>query len=753
MRHITLLLLLFVSTLPFAQLRAQRSAESTTKAISIEDVWRDYTFMPERVSGFNFLQDGRSFTRLEDNQVVKYDLKSGNRSGVLADGGELTGKAGFDGNIDDYEFSADESQILISNQSEQLFRRSSQSFFFVYDTDSKELTPVFADKKHRLATLDPTGKRVAFVVDNNVWIKELASGKMTQVTDDGETNKIINGAADWVYEEEFSFSRAIHWSPDGSYLAYLKFDEEAVPEFTYTDYHNDMYPEYNTFKYPKVGEENSTVSLHAFRVSSGETKDLLTVNTSPEDKWHYLPRVQWTAAGDQLTAQRTNRHQSELELLLFDLGTGQQSTLLTETSKYYVDIHDNLTFLKDGESFIWTSEQNGYNHVYLYDMKGGNPVQLTSGNWEVTDFYGLHDGRIFFQAAKESPLRREVYVKSLRGKDLPRPVAAAPGVSSAQFSDTYDYFVLTYSNINAPETVTVVSGDGKPLRTIVDNETLKGTLKTHGYQPVEFFDFKTEEGTTLNGYMIKPKKLQAGRKHPLLMHVYGGPGSQQVMDNWRGQNMAWFQMLAQRGFVIAVVDNRGTGARGEEMKKGTYLTLGKQETEDQISAARFLGAKDFIDEDKIGIFGWSYGGFMALHCILQGSDVFAAAIAIAPVTNWKWYDSAYTERYMRTYTENKDGYDKNSPIFYADRLKGKLLLVHGMGDDNVHFQHTAEMANALIMNNKQFDTYFYPNRNHGIYGGPTRLHLYTKMTDFIIEAIGPAAKVKSGELKIIPADN
>jgi len=742
MRHFTLLLLLFVGGSVFAQ----------TKAITIEDVWRDYTFLPDRVSGFNFLQDGRSFTRLEDNEVIRYDLKTGERTGVLVSGSDLPTDAGFDGKIDDYEFSADEGQLLLSNQQEQLYRRSSQSFFFVYDLKAKSLTPVYAEKKHRLATLDPTGKRVAFVVDNNVWIKELASGKMTQVTKDGKTNEIINGAADWVYEEEFSFARAIHWSEEGNYLAYLKFDETKVPEFTYTDFHNDMYPEYNTFKYPKVGEENSTVSLHVFDTKTGDTKDLLTVNTSPEDKWHYLPRVQWTKKDHQLTAQRTNRHQSELELLQFDVRDGKQSTLLTETSKYYVDVHDNLDFLDDGR-FVWTSERSGFNHVYLYDGKGGKPVQITSGDWEVTDFYGLHDGNVYFQAAKNSPMRREVYMKSLKGRDLPRPVANKPGVSGAQFSDTYDYFVLTHSTINSPPRVTVMDGGGRPVRQIIDNADLAARTRGYGFQNVEFFEVPTAGGTTLNGYMIKPANMNDGKAHPLLMHVYGGPGSQQVMDNWRGQNMAWFQMLAQRGFVIAVVDNRGTGARGEEMKKRTYLTLGKQETEDQIEAAKYLGAMDFIDEDKIGIFGWSYGGFMALHCILQGNETFAAAISVAPVTNWKWYDSAYTERYMRTYAENKDGYDKNSPIFYADRLKGDLLLVHGMGDDNVHFQHTAEMANALIMNNKQFDTYFYPNRNHGIYGGPTRLHLFTKMTNFLLNSIGPDVKKEQMELQIVPGDN
>lgn len=744
MRYLALLLLLSVSSLSYAQ----------TQAISLEDIWARYTFFGEGVSGFNFLQDGRSFTRLENNAIVKYDLKSGNRTGVLVSGNDLRLKNGFDGNINSYTFSADESQLLLSSQTEQLFRRSSQSYFFVYNLKTEEITPVYPEKKHRLATLDPSGQRVAFVVDNNVWIKELATGELTQVTTDGEVNKIINGAADWVYEEEYSFSRAIHWSPKGNYLAYLKFDESAVPEFTYTDFHDGMYPEYNTFKYPKVGEENSTVSLHAYSVQGGRTKKLAIVNQDDYVEWHYLPRVQWTSQDHILSAQFQNRHQNKLELRTYNLKSNTIDVILTEESKYYVDVHDNLTFLPDGKQFVWTSERDGYNHIYMHNLKGdGAPLQITAGKWDVTNFYGIHEGQVYFQAAKNSPMQREVYVKSIKGKDLPRPLAAKPGTSSAQFSDTYDYFVLTHSTINSPAQVMVMDGKGQPVREIIDNASLSQKMKKYGWQPVEFFDFKTEEGTTLNGYMIKPKNVGDGKEHPLLMHVYGGPGSQQVLDNWRGANMAWFQMLVQQGFVVAVVDNRGTGARGELMKKQTYLTLGKQETEDQISAAKWLGAKSFIDADKIGIFGWSYGGFMALHCILQGSEVFAAAVSVAPVTNWKWYDTIYTERYMRTYAENKEGYDENSPIHYADRLKGDLLLVHGMGDDNVHFQHTAEMANALIENNKQFDTYFYPNRNHGIYGGVTRLHLYTKMTNFLVESIGPEVKPQQGGLKIVPSDN
>ena len=725
----------------FLSLAPAFSQTSSTKQISLEDIWQDYRFYPEYVSGFNFLKDGKSYARLEKNQVVIYDLTSGKQTDVIVSGTDLEGQQGFSGRIDDYTFSKDERKVVIGSETEQLFRRSSQGNFFVYDRDSKSLTPVYTEGKHRLATLDPMGKRVAFVVDNNVWIKDLDNGSTTQVTTDGAVNQIINGAADWVYEEEFAFSAAIYWSPDGSHLAYLKFDESAVPEFTYTDFHNGMYPEYNTFKYPKVGEKNSTVSLHTFNVATGQTKDLITVNKDKGDRWHYLPRVDWTTRGDQVVAQVMNRYQNQTQLQLFDLNTGEERTILKEASKFYIDVHDNLEFLADGKQFIWTSEIDGFNHVYLHTLNNAaEQQQITSGRWDVTDFYGLHDGRIYFQAAKDGPLGRQVYTKSLRGRDLPRPLAAERGTSSAQFSSTYDYFVLTHQTINQPSVVTVMDGGGKSVRRIISNEDLLAKTKDYGFQPVEFFEFTTDNGDQLNGYMIKPAGMKETEEHPLLMHVYGGPGSQQVLDNWRGQNMAWFQMLAQQGFVVAVVDNRGTGARGEYMKKRTYLTLGKEETEDQIAAAKYLGSQSYIDADRIGIFGWSYGGFMALHCILQGNDTFAAAISVAPVTNWKWYDTIYTERYMRTYAENKEGYDENSPIHYADRLKGDLLLVHGMGDDNVHFQHTAEMANALIMNNKQFDTYFYPNRNHGIYGGPTRLHLYTKMTNFLLESLVRSAK-------------
>ncbi len=707
--------------------------------ITLEDIWQDYAFYPQSVPGFNFQLDGTHYTRQEDGGVVQYDLRTGKKSAQLLTADELPAATGWEGKFDDYEFSADEKQLLLSSGTEAIYRHSSQAFYFVYDRDAKTLKPVYHKAKHRLAALDPAGKRVAFVVDNDIQIKDLTTDKLTAVTTDGVTNAVINGATDWVYEEEFSFHRAFHWSPDGRYIAYYRFDESAVPEFTFENYYNQLYPDYVTFKYPKVGAANSRVSIHVYDTQTRETRELLAVNQSDEEAWHYVPRIMWAPGDLGLVMYRMNRHQNDLEVLLADPATGKNRTMLREKSeKYYLDVHDNLRFLDDGKSFLWTSERSGYNHIYRYRMGEDKPVAITGGDWEVTDFYGVDEknGLVYFQAAKRDPMQREVYVKSLRGKDLPRPLAAEPGTSSVNFSATFDYFVLTHSTINTPPTYRVMDRTGKEVRMIEDNKKLLQKQTAYNLHPAEFFQFTTKDEVELNGYMIKPPTMVPGVKYPVLMFLYGGPGSQQVLDNFRGLNYYWFQMLAQQGFVVACVDNRGTGARGEEFKKMTYLELGKYETEDQIEAARYVGGLDYTDAGRIGVFGWSYGGYMSSNLILKGNDVFAAAIAVAPVTNWKWYDTIYTERYMRTEAENPDGYRDNSPVNFADRLKGRYLLVHGMGDDNVHFQHTAEMANALIMANKQFDTYFYPNRNHGIYGGPTRLHLYTKMTNFLLDAIG-----------------
>lgn len=702
------------------------------QAITLEKIWADYEFVPKRVSGFNFLRDGQSYTRLEDHKVVQYDLLTGRRTAVLFDGAEVAHED-YDGQVHHYAFSADERKLLIATETERIYRHSTCARYFVWDFDTQTLTPLFAKGKVRYATFSPHGDKVAFVYENNLYYRDLRSGELVQITRDGRRNEIINGATDWVYEEEFSFARAFEWAPDGQRIAFYRFDERRVPEFTMTHYKEGLYPEYVSFKYPKVGQPNSVVTLHVYHLDRKMTRQIAT----GDDPDSYIPRIKWTRDPYVLCVFRMNRHQNELELLLAETTTGKTTLLMKETSKWYIDIHDNLTFLSDGKHFLWTSERDGYNHIYLHDMGGTLVRQLTRGPWEVTDFYGVDEvrGLVYFQAAKESPLKREIYSVRLDGKGKVRRLCRRDGWNSAQFSSTFDYYVHTWSSIDVPPVYAVCDRKGRAQRVIEDNKALQDKQRVYGVQPVTFFDFTTPEGVLLHGWMIQPSHFDPEQRYPILMYVYGGPGSQQVTDAWKGQNYWWFQMLAQQGFVVACVDNRGTGGRGETFKKMTYLQLGHYETRDQIEAARYLARQPWADPNRIGIFGWSYGGYMSSLCILKGNNVFKAAIAVAPVTHWKWYDTIYTERYMRTERENPEGYAQNAPVNFADRLKGNYLLVHGMGDDNVHFQHTAEMVNALVAANKQFDTYFYPNRNHGIYGGPTRLHLYTKMTQFLTDKL------------------
>lgn len=722
------------------------------KKITLEDIWQNYLFTPKSISEFSFLNDGKSYSQLQDNKIQQYDLVSGKLVNTLCDGAALKGTAGFKGEIESYSLSSDESKILIESETESIYRHSTRAFFYVYDRKSKSLTAVFEDAKQRLATLNPQADKVAFVMDNNLYIKNLSGGELTKVTSDGKENAVINGATDWVYEEEFSFDRGFQWSPDGKHLAFYRFDESQVPQFTLTNYRGELYPEYVTYKYPKVGEKNAIVTIHVYDVAKAKTTEV----SFNQEEDYYVPRIKWTQNPNQLCVFKMNRHQNQLDLLLADASTGDTRLLLQETNKYYIEIDDNLTFLADGKHFIRTSEMDGWNHLYLYDMNGKLVTQLTKGQSEVTEFYGVDEKNqlAYYQADERSPIAREVYAVSLDGKRKQK-LGADPGWNSALFSTTFDYYILTQSTANAPATYTVFDKAGKKVRVIEDNAALKGLQKEYKVSEVEFFSFTTKDKVDLNGWMIKPAGFKDILKYPVLMFVYGGPGNQQVTDHWLGANYWWFQMLAQQGYVVACVDNRGTGGRGEAFKKVTYLQLGKYETADQIEAARYLGGLKYCDPERIGIFGWSYGGYMSSLCLFKGNDVFKAGIAVAPVTNWKWYDSIYTERYMRTAEENPEGYHDNSPINFANQLKGNYLLVHGMGDDNVHFQHTAEMANALIAANKQFDTYFYPNRNHGIYGGATRLHLYTKMTGFLndhLKGTPQGARKFQGPIKIVPMD-
>lgn len=700
------------------------------KEIELADIWLNNTFNHAEPPGFRYQRDGAHYTLSDGTSLRQYDLRSGAETAVLFDGKKNQPGGGWDEGFDNYEFNADESRLLISDRTERIYRWSTRAVYYVYKPDDKSLRPLHPGAKQRYPTFSPDGKRIAYLIENDLYIRNLDTDETVRVSRDGRKNAIINGASDWVYEEEFELLRAFEWSPDGRYLAWLRFDESAVPEFSMDIYNpKEAYPQIDTFKYPKVDAPNAIVSAWVYALNDGQTRQIQT-GADPND---YLPRIAWSPDG-KICLTWMNRLQNHLKLLLADPASGVCTTLYEEKNSRYIELHD-VYFLKNGKGFILQSEQDGYNHLWQYNQQGKKKKLLTKGKWDVTDFYGLDEARgiLYFQAAAQSPMRREVYAQPLKGKKM-RNLTLTPGFNAAQFSPTFDYFMHSISNLNAPPRFAVLDREGQSLRALEQNERLQAQITEHGLRPAQFFTFTTAENVNLNGWMIRPEGPQwVDKKLPVLMFVYGGPGSQQVLDQWKGQNYWWFQMLVQQGFVVACVDNRGTGARGEDFKKITYKQLGHYETLDQIEAAKYLGSLPFVDAARIGIFGWSYGGYMSSLCLLKGAEQFKAAIAVAPVINWKWYDSVYTERYMQSYALNPDGYDSNAPINFAKKLQGKYLLVHGLADDNVHFQHSAEMAKKLIAANKPFESMIYPNRNHGIRGGKARLHLYTLMTKFLKE--------------------
>ena len=632
------------------------------------------------------------------------------------------------GGIDSYTFSYDEKQILIANNTNPIYRRSFTANYFLYNVETKELIKILEQVQEPV--FSPDGKKIAYVKENNIYIYDVTSKANTQITTDGKKNEIINGITDWVYEEEFAFVRAFDWSKDSKKIGFIRFDESQVPEFSMSVFAKDLYPKVETFKYPKAGEKNSLVSLHLYTVDSKTTKkvDLSQYND------FYIPRIEWTNDANILSAKILNRHQDNLDLLFVDGTTAAAKVVLNEKNKSYIDFvdKDNLTFLNDN-SFIWTSEKDGFNHIYHYDKTGKLINQVTKGNWEVTEYYGLDEKTkaVFYQSTENGSVNRDVYKISLDGKNKTR-LSNNTGTNGATFSPNFQYFINSFSTASQPTIYTLNdSKTGKQIQVIENNEALASKLKTYNLPQKEFFVLKTEKGNELNAWIMKPKDFDSNKKYPVFMYQYSGPGSQQVNNEWGSYDDYWFAMLAQQGYIVACVDGRGTGYKGAAFKKVTYKELGKYEVEDQIDAAKVIGNYPYVDKSRIGIWGWSYGGFMSSNCILKGNDIFKMAIAVAPVTNWRFYDSIYTEKYMQTPQENPGGYDNNSPINFVDKLKGKFLLIHGSGDDNVHIQNSMQMMEALIQANKQFDSQIYPDKNHGIYGGTTRIQLFNKMTNFI----------------------
>ena len=697
------------------------------KPISVEEIYKG-AFRTEGLDALRSLKNGKQYTVLNTDRstgvtsIDTYDYATLNQVGTVVSSADLSDIESFSS----YEFNDDASKILLATEVASIFRRSTLGIFYVYDVDTKALTRI-ADTKIREPALSPNGRKVAYVSENNLYLFDIASQETEQITTDGVNNKIINGVTDWVYEEEFAFVRAFAWNSDGTKMAFLRFDETMVPEFSMDMYGENTYPSKETFKYPKAGENNSVVTLHLFDLGSKTTTEVDLGNP------YYIPRIQWMNDAGQLSVQTLNRHQNDLKLHAVNAKDNTVSLLHEEKDEAYVDVTDDLTFLAD-DSFIWTSEQDGYNHIYLYGQDGKLMNQITKGPWEVTRYFGYdqNEDKVYYQSTENGSTNRGVYSIESDGKNK-KALAAKEGTNSADFSADFTYFINTFSSATMPPVYTLHKAlNGKQLKEIKNNKAVLEKLKGYQFQPKEFSTVAIN-GNELNMYMIKPADFDASKKYPLLMYQYSGPGSQSVSNTWFNARDYWHQVMAAKGYIIACVDGRGTGFKGRDFKKSTYLNLVKYETEDQIAAAEKLSERPYIDKKRTGIWGWSFGGHMATNSILKGNEVFETAIAVAPVTSWRFYDTIYTERFMRTPEENPEGYDDNSPFNYPEMLKGKYLLLHGSGDDNVHVQNSMRMIEALVQANKPFDMAIYPDKNHGIYGGMTRAHLFNKMTKFIVE--------------------
>jgi len=708
-------------------------ATAQKKDITIEEIW-DGTFRTERMNSFNSMNGDfytlQSFNKqTQSTSVDKYSYATLEKVETIVDSRDLADLKYFE----NYSFNNNETKLILGVDTEPIYRRSSFGVFYVYDIASKSLQ-LIDEEKIQEPTFSPDSKKVAYAKKNNLFIKNLETSEITQVSFDGKKNNIINGICDWVYEEEFGFVKAFKWSGDSKNIAFLRFDETEVPTFSMDITGKELYPTQQVFKYPKAGEKNAIVTLHIYHVEAATTSKIDLGN------YEYLPRFKWTNDTNILCATTLNRRQNNLTLFFINASNSLEKIVLNEKSNTYVDINDNLMFLKDN-SFIWTSEKSGFNHIYHYSNNGTLLNQITKGDWEITKFYTINEktNTLYYQSVEDSSINRTIYSIQLNGKDKKR-LTNTSGTNNASFSKNSNYFINNFSDANTPTIYTLYNGKGKKLKEILNNKKLSKKLESYNLAKKEFFTLTTKNGE-FNAWILKPTNFDSSKEYPLFMTQYSGPGSQSVSNSWNSANDYWYQHLTEQGYIVACVDGRGTGFKGVAFKKVTYKELGKYEVQDQIESAKELGKRSYINKNEIGIWGWSYGGFMSSNCILKGNDVFKMAIAVAPVTSWRFYDSVYTERYMQTPQENPSGYDDNSPLNYANLLQGKYLLVHGSGDDNVHFQNSMRMSNALIEANKPFDQAIYPDRTHGIYRGKnTRLHLYNKMTKFIHDNLGEKEK-------------
>ena len=727
--------LLALLTLLFLSLGIQ------AQKVTLQDVAQG-TYRAQNIYGLKPMLDGEHYTQISSDhkRIVKYSFKTGKEVETIFDVTKAR-DCNFK-TFDDYILSPDEKLILIQTETKPIYRHSFTAVYYIYNVKNNTLEPLSNNGPQQVPLFSPDGTQIAFVRNNNIFLVKLLFGNSeSQVTKDGEYNKVLNGIPDWVYEEEFSFNRAFDFSADSKMIAYIRFDESQVPMFSFPWYKGlepakedyATYPGKYEYKYPKAGETNSTVTVHTYDIKSHVTRQM----DLPLDKDGYIPRIKFTSDPEKLAIMTLNRHQSRFDLYLANPRSGLCKVAIRDEAEQYIKEQEYGSIAFYPNNIVLMSERDGYNHLYLYTIAGNLVRQITKGEFEVTSFLGYDEtnGTTYYASNEGSPLRTAIYKIDNKGKKT--KLSTKEGTNRALFSKNFAYFINTYSSKDTPTEITLNDNKGRELVTLLDNKQLKEQVARLNMPTKEFFTFKTSEGVELNGWMMKPANFDANKKYPVIMHQYSGPGSQQVLDQWGigsfGDGGMFEAYMCDKGYIMVCVDGRGTGGRGAAFEKCTYLFLGVKESKDQVETARYLGTLPYVDGSRIGIWGWSFGGYNTLMSMSDGSGAFKAGVAIAAPSDWRFYDTVYTERFMRTPKENGDGYNAGSAITRASKLQGKLLLIHGTADDNVHYQNAAEYCEALVQANKQFDMQVYTNRNHSIFGGNTRNHLMNRVADFFIE--------------------
>ncbi|GAB4456439.1 MAG: S9 family peptidase [Bacteroidia bacterium] len=697
--------------------------------ITLEDVWLKFTYRTEAPPYFTFTKSGSEYITEDDNKnIVKKDLISGKTTQTLVVYSDIQSQ-NKELNLSDYQLSAAEKYLLIFTQREPIYRHSSKFITYLWDIKNKKLILLSNGEKIMFPKLSPDESKIAYIKNNNIYITDLNILKETPVSIDGEWNKIKNGWADWVYEEEFGKPDFFDWSPDGKYIAYLKFNESKVKEFNIDFYNNQVYPDKYSFKYPKAGEDNSEVTLWIFNTESQQNSIIPTDNDFQNI---YIPRMKWLQHSQQLCYITLNRRQNHLQMFIYNPQRNSTQKIFEEISDTYIEINDNWQFINKDKEFIWLSNKDGYQHIYRYDISGKLINQITSGKFDVENINGINEPKkeIYYTSTENGVINRPVYKITFDGKNK-QLISPAEGFNNVEFSPDFNYYILSSHTANTPPVYSIYqTKDNKFIKLLQDNKSLKDKMAKMNLSKKEFAKFTNRIGLEIDYWIMKPANFDASKRYPVYVTAYNGPGINKVNNAWEYEY--WFhQFLCQQGYIVACADGRGTFGKGKAFQHCTYLQLGKLETEDQIDFINFLRQQDFVDRNNIFFQGWSYGGFMALNMITKASDIIKGAISVAPVSNWKFYDNIYTERYMRLPKENPLGYNELSPINYVKNIKGKLLLIHGSADDNVHLQNAMEFVKECVNQNKPIEFFVYPNKNHSIYGGYTRLHLYSKIFEFL----------------------